>query len=46
MFTRIRYGPNSRASEYIALVRVGRVELVVPFVPNVPGTDTYVGELR
>jgi hypothetical protein len=25
---------------------VGRVELVAPFVPTVPGTDTYVRELR
>lgn len=25
---------------------LGRVELVAPFVPTVPGTDTYVDRLR
>jgi hypothetical protein len=24
----------------------GRLELLAPFVPTIPGTDTYVGELR
>ncbi|GAA2764735.1 hypothetical protein GCM10010103_37760 [Streptomyces paradoxus] len=25
---------------------LGRVELVAPFIPTVPGTDTYVDRLR
>jgi hypothetical protein len=25
---------------------LGRVELVAPFIPTIPGTDTYVDELR
>lgn len=25
---------------------LGRVELLAPFVPTVPGTDTYVDQLR
>ncbi|MES4886685.1 hypothetical protein [Streptomyces sp. NPDC096012] len=25
---------------------LGRLELVAPFIPTIPGTDTYVGELR
>jgi hypothetical protein len=25
---------------------LGKVELVAPFVPTVPGTDTYVDRLR
>ncbi|MFC5027904.1 hypothetical protein ACQFX6_17570 [Streptomyces sp. DSM 41987] len=30
----------------VAASGLGRVELVAPFVPTVPGTDTYVNELR
>jgi hypothetical protein len=25
---------------------LGRVELVAPFIPTIPGTDAYVAELR
>jgi hypothetical protein len=32
--------------EEIAAAGLGRVELVAPFVPTVPGTDTYVDQLR
>lgn len=30
----------------VAEGELGRVELVAPFVPTVPGTDRYVDELR
>jgi hypothetical protein len=30
----------------VAAAGLGRVELVAPFVPTLPGTDTYVDELR
>ncbi|MGW1604509.1 hypothetical protein [Streptomyces eurythermus] len=32
--------------EQVAASGLGRVELVAPFLPTVPGTDTYVTELR
>ncbi|GAA3866181.1 hypothetical protein GCM10023084_19330 [Streptomyces lacrimifluminis] len=32
--------------EAVAEVGLGRVELVAPFIPTVPGTDLYVAELR
>ncbi|MBR7674650.1 hypothetical protein KDA82_16810, partial [Streptomyces daliensis] len=32
--------------EAVAGSGLGRVELVAPFLPTVPGTDTYVDELR
>ncbi len=30
----------------VAEVGLGRVELVAPFIPTVPGTDRYVDQLR
>jgi hypothetical protein len=30
----------------VASAGVGRVELAAPFLPTIPGTDTYVDELR
>jgi hypothetical protein len=32
--------------EQIAASGLGRVELVAPFIPTIPGTDTYVDQLR
>ncbi|ANP55654.1 hypothetical protein J2Z21_005708 [Streptomyces griseochromogenes] len=32
--------------EQVAEAGLGRVELVAPFIPTVPGTDTYVDRLR
>lgn len=32
--------------EEVAAAGLGRVELVAPFIPTVPGTDTYVDRLR
>lgn len=32
--------------EAVAQSGLGRVELVAPFIPTVPGTDRYVGQLR
>lgn len=32
--------------EEVAAGGLGRVELVAPFIPTIPGTDTYVGQLR
>jgi hypothetical protein len=32
--------------EAVAASGLGRVELVAPFIPTVPGTDTYVDQLR
>jgi hypothetical protein len=32
--------------EAVAEGGLGKVELVAPFVPTVPGTDTYVDRLR
>ena len=34
------------AGEQVRAAGVGRVELAAPFIPTVPGTDTYVDELR
>ncbi|MFG2501524.1 hypothetical protein ACGFSB_25350 [Streptomyces sp. NPDC048441] len=33
-------------TEAVAESGLGRVELVAPFIPTVPGTDTYVDQLR
>ncbi|MFF4095115.1 hypothetical protein ACFYYY_14960 [Streptomyces sp. NPDC001834] len=30
----------------VAETGIGRVELVAPFIPTVPGTDAYVDQLR
>lgn len=30
----------------VAAAGLGRVELVAPFIPTIPGTDRYVAELR
>ena len=30
----------------VAETGLGRVELVAPFIPTIPGTDRYVDELR
>ncbi|MFE2427424.1 hypothetical protein ACFXJ5_11805 [Streptomyces sp. NPDC059373] len=32
--------------EAVAAAGLGRVELVAPFIPTIPGTDTYVDQLR
>src|SRR5437899_491412 len=34
------------AGEQVAKTGLGRVELVAPFIPTVPGTERYVDELR
>jgi len=34
------------AGEQVAATGLGRVELLAPFIPTVPGTDRYVDELR
>jgi hypothetical protein len=34
------------AGERVAATGLGRVELVAPFTPTLPGTDKYVDELR
>jgi hypothetical protein len=36
----------SGLAEPVAKTGLGRVELVAPFIPTVPGTDRYVDELR
>ncbi|GHD91637.1 hypothetical protein [Streptomyces naganishii] len=36
----------SGLDEAVTVAGLGRVELVAPFVPTVPGTDTYVDRLR
>lgn len=36
----------SGLSSTVERARLGRVELVAPFIPTVPGTDRYVDELR
>ncbi|MET9510173.1 hypothetical protein ABZX62_17235 [Streptomyces flavidovirens] len=35
-----------RLDSEVAASGLGRVELVAPFIPTVPGTDRYVGQLR
>jgi hypothetical protein len=32
--------------EAVAAAHLGRVELAAPFIPTIPGTDTYVDQLR
>ncbi len=34
------------AGERVAATGLGRVELMAPFTPTLPGTDRYVDELR
>ncbi|MFH8990816.1 hypothetical protein [Streptomyces sp. NPDC017940] len=42
-----RFAPAAGAlAEPVAASGLGRVELVAPFVPTVPGTDRYVDQLR
>ena len=36
----------SGAGDAVAAAGAGRVELAAPFFPTVPGTDTYVDQLR
>jgi hypothetical protein len=36
----------SRSGDLVAKSGLGRVELVAPFIPTLPGTDKYVDELR
>jgi hypothetical protein len=36
----------ARAGERVAATGLGRVELVAPFIPTLPGTDKYVDDLR
>ena len=34
------------AGDLVAASGLGRVELMAPFIPTLPGTDRYVDELR
>ncbi len=34
------------AGERVGAAGLGRVELIAPFIPTIPGTDTYVDDLR
>lgn len=36
----------ARSGDLVAQSGLGRVELVAPFIPTLPGTDTYIDELR
>jgi hypothetical protein len=36
----------ARSGELAAQSGLGKVELVAPFIPTLPGTDKYVDELR
>jgi hypothetical protein len=36
----------SGEGEAVATTGLGRVELMAPFIPTIPGTDTYVDQLR